>query len=289
MGKLGIIGPDCYLCLLRQAFSAAKLATSDSELQKEILWRAIKIVSSSAPEEAPPAVLYFRINRMIRELSGSEDPYREHKRKANRRALDLHSALSDLWRRAEDPLLAALRISIVGNLLDLVAKPIPPSRDELLDLIRNAPFAINHYEKLKEEISKASKILVLVDNCGEIVFDKILLQELGRRGARIKVAVRGGPLGDDATLEDAKYVGLDEFAEIITTGFDGPPIFEHCSPEFLQAFEEADLVISKGAANYEILWGEDKNIFFLLPVKCPSFCRHFNCSEGALVLRSSRE
>ena len=135
-----------------------------------------------------------------------------------------------------------------------------------------------------EAVAAAADVLYLADNAGEIVFDRLLIEQIGP--GRTTVVVRGAPTINDATMADAEMTGLTGAVEVIDNGSDAPgTILEDCSPEFRDRFERADLVLSKGQGNYETLSGVAGNIFFLLQAKCPLIARHLDCPVGAMVVR----
>jgi uncharacterized protein with ATP-grasp and redox domains len=135
-----------------------------------------------------------------------------------------------------------------------------------------------------EALAEAENILYLADNAGEIVFDRLLIEQLPME--KVVVAVRGLPAINDATIQDAKIAGITELVEVIDNGSDAPAtILEDCSERFLDAFNRADLIIAKGQGNYETLSDIDKNIFFLLKAKCPVIAGHIGCEVGELILK----
>jgi len=137
-----------------------------------------------------------------------------------------------------------------------------------------------------EAVNQAGEILYLGDNAGEIVFDRLLIERLPR--AKVTFAVKGSPVINDATMEDAEAVGLTELVNVVTNGSDGPgTILESCSPQFRERFDRADLIVAKGQANYESLSDVDKPIFFILKAKCPVIARDLDCEIGEMILRRS--
>jgi uncharacterized protein with ATP-grasp and redox domains len=141
-----------------------------------------------------------------------------------------------------------------------------------------------HIAEFAQAVEEAEDILYLTDNAGEVVFDRLLLEQLPRK--KVTVAVRGKPVINDATMEDAEYVGLAEVARIIDNGSDAPgTILSDCSDTFRRRFERADLIISKGQGNYETLADCPRPIYFLLQVKCPIIARDLNCQVGTAILR----
>ncbi|MBN1361800.1 MAG: DUF89 family protein, partial [Sedimentisphaerales bacterium] len=136
---------------------------------------------------------------------------------------------------------------------------------------------------LKGAVAAAETILYLGDNAGEIVFDRLLIEQMPLE--KVTFVVRGSPILNDALLADAQAVGLTDLIDVIDNGADAPgTILEGCSKAFRRRFEKADLVISKGQGNYETLSDVDKDIFFLLRPKCAVLARHLNCELGRLIL-----
>jgi uncharacterized protein with ATP-grasp and redox domains len=132
----------------------------------------------------------------------------------------------------------------------------------------------------------AKDILYIADNAGEIVFDRLLIKQIGPE--KITFVVKGGPIINDATIEDAQAAGLTDLMKVIDTGDDAPgTILEFCSEDFQHCFEAADLVIAKGQGNYETLSNIDKNIFFLVKAKCPVIARDLGCEVGETILQKS--
>lgn len=182
------------------------------------------------------------------------------------------------------PLEAAVRLAIVGNLLDLGAKT-QLSEEAVLAAFEealNEPL-LGSIEALADAIRTARRILYLADNAGEIVFDRDLLAQLPVGG--FTVAVRGGPILNDATLVDAEETGMTVLGEVMTNGSDAPgTLLEDCSAAFRSRFAEADLVIAKGQGNFESLSRVAKPVFHLLKVKCEVVAKALRCRRGSLVL-----
>jgi uncharacterized protein with ATP-grasp and redox domains len=137
-------------------------------------------------------------------------------------------------------------------------------------------------ERFLELVDQADSILYLTDNAGEIVFDRLLIEQLPLH--KITVAVRGFPVLNDATLEDAKEVGLDRLVKVMNNGSDAPgTILNDCSVDFVESFHRADLIIAKGQGNYETLSNHRKHIIFMLKAKCPVIARDIGCKVGDMV------
>ena len=141
--------------------------------------------------------------------------------------------------------------------------------------------------QFEQALNDAEEILYIADNAGEIIFDRLLIEQLPIE--KVTIAVKGSPVINDATIEDAILAGLHRIIEVIDNGSDGPgTILESCSQEFVDHFEKADLVIAKGQGNYETLSDIDKNIFFILKAKCPVIARDLGCEVGEMIFRKSK-
>jgi uncharacterized protein with ATP-grasp and redox domains len=154
-----------------------------------------------------------------------------------------------------------------------------------IDKVLNSDFAIDDSLELKRALSEAKTVLYLGDNCGELVFDKLFIETIMH--PNLIYAVRGEPVINDVTLEDACYVGMDRVADLVSNGYDAPStLLEHCSPEFLEVFNRADVIISKGQGNLEGLLGKtDKEVYFLLMVKCEVIADALGVKKGGFVVR----
>lgn len=274
---------DCIPCFIRQALDAARMATNDESLHEKMLRDILQLTAKMDLFESPP-VIGQHIHRRLRELTGNNDPYAAVKKRFNQMALDMLPELHAKISSAEDPFTAAVRLAITGNIIDFGPKG-NITQDEALEAIAHAlsgPFS-GDINEFRNELAQAKKILYLADNAGEIVFDRLLIEQLLPKD--ITLAVRGAPVINDATLEDAKAAGLMEVIRIVDNGSDGPgTILDDCSETFLRLFHEADLIIAKGQGNFETLSDANANIFFLFKVKCPVIGAHVGLPTGLQVL-----
>jgi uncharacterized protein with ATP-grasp and redox domains len=274
---------ECLACLVRQAIEAAAAATPDTHVREAAIRQVFQCLVG-LDWRLPAPALAQRIHRLIRGVTGNPDPYAALKQKLNGRARELDRAWHDRLARLYPPLEAAVRLAIVGNLLDAGAKTQLGEAEVLPALERalEAPL-MGSVEALAGAIAHANNILYLADNAGEIVFDRWLLAHLPL--GTFSVVVRGEPVLNDATVADARNAGLDEFCEIIGNGSDAPgTILEECSPDFRKRFDSADLVIAKGQGNYESLAGVNKDIFYLFTVKCAVVGGPLGYPLGSLVI-----
>ena len=263
--------------------------SASGERQRERLLRHLLSEIATADWNAMPVCIAQRIQRLVREETGQADPYRPLKDRMNRMALDLLPAMADLARRQWDPREAVVRLAIAGNLLDAGSKKrlAPEELKAHLKGIWNMPL-VGSVTDLFRAADDARHILYLADNAGEIVFDRLLIEALPLQ--KVTVAVRGSPVINDATLEDAETAGITQLAPVISNGSDAPgTLVEECSEEFRHCFNRADLVIAKGQGNYETLSDTSKDTFFLLTVKCPMIAADIGAPVGALVAKRARE
>jgi len=274
---------DCWPCFLRQALSAARRAGAPPELQRAILAETMTELQGLSAEATPPE-MGERIHRLVRERTRVPDPYLAAKEEATARALALLPALRARVEAAADPLEAAVRIAIAGNIIDYgVAESF--DLEATLERVLHATPAIDALAVLRRALRQADEILYLADNAGETVFDRVLIERLPMP---VQYAVKAGPVLNDATREEAIAAGLDRVAELVDTGCDamGAPL-ALCSPAFRERFDRAPLIIAKGQANYETLSGVDAPVCFLLQAKCSVIAEDLGVAPGSVIIKAS--
>ena len=267
---------DCLICFVRQARATGLLATEDPKKQRRIIDAAGRYLATVDPHRSPPQNAVGLYEMFSRELQ-LDDPFERVKQESNDFALSLKDEMEERINTSKDPLLAAIRVAIGGNIIDYAAQHVFDA-EKTMNTCLEQPFILDDSPALLAAISKAgskANLLYLCDNCGEIVFDGLLVQQLQQQGCRVTVAVRERPIINDATMEDARLCGLDTLCPVITngTGCPGTPL-DDCSGEFMRHFRAADIIISKGMGNYETLSEEPAPIFFLFTVKCAEVARH---------------
>jgi uncharacterized protein with ATP-grasp and redox domains len=267
---------ECLPCFLRQSLQVARICGCSPDTQLEVVKRVAAIVTGLDVALSPPANAR-QVYRLIADITGCEDPYLAEKRVSNEQAKKILPSLRHEIAGAAEELSAALCFAIAGNVIDYGAYETFDI-DKALDSSRKKLLTVDHSGLLIHRIAnldKGAKVLYLADNSGEIVYDSLLIEYLFRQGLEITVAVKDGPIINDALLEDALFAGLDRYARIISNGSRCPgTVLAECSPEFLRIFESADLVISKGQGNFESLSEAEREIFFLLTLKCAVAARH---------------
>jgi len=278
---------ECIPCFVRQALDSARLVTHEEALHEQLLREVLRAASEMDLRQSPPA-MGQRIHRLIRDLTGQSDPYREMKDRSTRLALALYPKLRAQVHASSRPLEKALRLAIAGNVIDMGVNAHFDESD-VHEAIEDALVASldGDVRVFVETLSRAQRILYLADNAGEIVFDRLLLEQMPVE--KVTVAVRGFPVINDVTIADTQAAGIPGLVEVIDNGSDAPgTILDDCSAEFRRRFNQADLVIAKGQGNYETLDDVPKDIFFVLKAKCPVVARDLGCHVGSLVLRRSR-
>jgi hypothetical protein len=263
--------------------SVVKEATNRRELQFQALQAAAKTIGKLSLENTPAENSYY-VLKAAQKVLMDDDPFSRKKLKYNKIALKMYPRLKRIIKRSHKPLYTAIKIALAGNIIDM---GILPSFDieRTLKEVLNSPLTIDDFDKFSQELEKNPKIILyLGDNTGEIVFDKLVVEELLPK--KVFFAVKSGPILNDATLPDARLVKMGEVARMITTGTDmlGAPL-KQCSKEFQDIFQSADLIISKGHANYETLSEVKANIYFLLKAKCEAVARDLGVRCGDLVFK----
>lgn len=274
---------DCIPCFVRQTLEAVRFVSTYPSVHEGVVREILRCLARFDFDQPPPVVGQM-IHRRLRELTGNPDPYKSVKERYNRLALEMLPELREQVKQQPDPLLASVRLAITGNVIDFAAIS-GLTEDGVRSSISRAlaePFSID-IDRLRREIKRASSILYLADNAGEIVFDRLFIEQLPTD--RITIAVRGRPVINDATLDDARAAGLDEIARVIHNGSDAPgTVLDDCDLTFQAHFNAADLVIAKGQGNYETLNDEKKNILFLFRIKCETVASRTGFKTGTNVL-----
>lgn len=278
---------DCIPCFARHALEAARFASSDPVVHERVLREVLSQAARWDLTRPAPLLSQF-VQRRLRILTGVADPYQDAKRRFNALALELLPACREMVRATRDPLQGAARFAIAGNIIDFGANGGLREADvrEAFSNVIAEPL-VGDFEEFREQAAAAQRILYLADNAGEIVFDRLLVEQLPV--GRVTVAVRGGPVLNDATLADARLAGLDQVAELTDNGADVPgTVLEQCSEAFRERFSNASMIIAKGQGNFETLAGTPSNIFFLLKIKCPVVASHTGLEVGTLALTRGR-
>jgi len=270
---------ECLPCFIRQALDATKIVTKDEKLLSKILKKVLQATAQFDLSLTPPEMGQM-IHRIIRQETGNQDPYILLKERSTKRALELSKKLQKIINKSIDPFCTAVRFSIAGNIMDFGVKS-HWDEEYINDSFTKAlyqPIDEQTVEELYQKISTAKQILVLGDNAGETVFDRLLIEQFPK-GAQVTYVTKESPISNDATIQDAVAAKLHGVAMLITNGIDAPgTILNQCSKQFLKLFNSADVVISKGQGNFETLNTCERQIYFLFQVKCSVIATHYNFS-----------
>ncbi len=273
----------CLPCFYGQIARTLKYAGINGDRGRKITRKAEAVIAKASLDEIPARTSTV-IHRLLRQESGI-DPYRQVKSIYNRIALEMLPALRQRSAASADRLEGAIRAAIAGNVIDFgIYENI--DLDRSVDESFRLPLSGADYHAFVQAIDSARRIFYLCDNAGEIVFDRVLLETLYSMGKEVTAAVKGSPVINDATLDDAAAAGLSDYAQVIDNGNDGiGTLLEACSSRFMDAYRSADLIISKGQANYETLaQSGDERIFFLFKVKCSVVGTALGRPDGDIVL-----
>ena len=279
---------DCLECIAIQALRAARVATDDPDLQRRILNEAVVRIPEMDLEESP-AALSKVVYDLAKETTGVDDPYAELKRAQNALALELEAELRAHLAGAEDPLATALHLSAAGNVIDLGTQhaddiDIHAAIEDAL----HQRFAVDHTAHFRTSLKKCSDLLFLLDNAGEIVFDKLLIEQLCEV-TKVTAVVKKAPIINDVTVEDAVQVGLTDVCPVIDNGgpFIGAPLSQ-IPASFRARMEAADVIVGKGQGNYETIDDFPGDVFLILKAKCEIIAEHMGVKKGQVALISTR-
>ena len=276
------VSAECMHCLVkRQAENIKKYP--DEEKKAEYLGKVLGIIANNAAEEPAP-VLLSHIGRLHEAYFGKPFSFEELKKGYNAMLLEKEAEIREKIEKADDSLALALRYSQIGNYIDFGALGSVDDEKlkDFLDQAETLPLSEKTYQDFTENMKTVKKLVFLTDNCGEIVLDKLLMETITKAfpAVEMTVIVRGEPVLNDATMEDALQVGLALCGRVIPNGTNiAGTYIPWLSAEAKQAIEEADMLISKGQGNFESLHGCDLNIYYLFLCKCQWFMERFGLPQ----------
>lgn len=288
-----LLEAECVPCILRMSVAALRQLPLDENTIRELTAEILEIPSLRGLDwNTTSAEVIEDVWRKIVKKTGSFDPFRLVKSNQNKKIMDLYPVLQQMINEAVDPLYMAVKLAILGNSLDLM---VADSAETFENSIKNrvdAPLPAEIYSAFEQQL-RASKYLVYFgDNAGEVVFDKLLIETIKElHSVEIVFVVRSVPTLNDATLTEASSIGIDNIAQLIENGIDGPlpgTLLSRCSSEVKDVVNRSDLIISKGGGNFDTLDEErkhlNKNISFLLLSKCEPYYRHFGVKRYEPIL-----
>jgi len=285
---------ECIPCILKMSLNGLRSLDLEPYKLREIYHELVKsTMTENDIWDITSAELVERILIKLMDKTAVPDPFSTIKEKANSQLLSIYDQLKQHVLNCDDSILTAVKLSIVGNTIDVMFSGNPKNnfKKVLMASTKDVSLHIESYQKLSSQLKRSKSLLLLADNAGEAVMDKLLIETLKEKyPMEIYYAVRNNPALNDITYEEALNIGFLEFAHVITNGIDGPlpgTVLSRCSQDFLDVLNSVDTIIVKGGGNFESLIGEPKlplNTFFLLMCKCEVHSRFFNKPVGQAIL-----
>ena len=266
------VSESCAKCLYDR--QAAK--TDNADYLAEIR----NILDNRKDTDCSPYMVYL-FNKVHVRYFGKPADYKAVKKQFNDLVLNIEDELREKINSSSDPLATSLMMARIGNYIDLGAMN-HVDKDVFLDMFSDTSMRdddVKTYGSFLDECGKAKSFLLVCDNCGEIVLDKLMLEQLRIRfpDLDIKALVRGGEVLNDATMDDAQYTGLDQVSSVIDNGEAvAGTIYDMMSPESKTILDSADVILSKGQGNYESMSGQGRHAFYMFLCKCDLFTGKFN-------------
>jgi damage-control phosphatase, subfamily I len=285
------INYKCLPCLVNQVVRVADMTNAD---HRETLFQDVfRYLSEINYTETNPEIIGSTF-RLLKEHLKNNDPYLEIRNYYNDLFLNMNDLFEKNINQSDHSFETAIKYAIMGNMIDF--NPIHASRLEdimkYFESVEEQTLPINHTQKLISDIQESRTLLYIGDNCGEICLDKILIQKIKEYNPNMEVyfGVRGTPVVNDSIEADAHRVGIDAYAKIISNGDDSlGTVLTRTSEEFNHIYQKADVVISKGQANYESLSEQkEKNIYYLLMVKCDVIADDIGATKNSMICINSK-
>jgi len=281
------ISYECGPCFLRQAREAMDLSTNDEKLKMEIMEEIFKFLSNNFKENTNSNSTGSAMHKQMREKTGCKDPYYKEKIQGNEIALKYLPEVKKILKK-DNSLENYVKIAIIGNILDFGAFTLDDDIESIIKESLKKDLTIKHIEEFENSLKTQDKVLYLVDNTGEIVFDKLLLAKIKEYNLDITIAVKSQPVLNDACMSEALDAGLDEYGTLVeigcaTVGY----VDSEISEEFREIFNNHKFIISKGMGNYEGLTEinlTNKDIYFLLCAKCNTISKDIGVKLHDMLL-----
>lgn len=272
---------ECYPCIVQQAINTLRLTIDDEDEIKRHLDGLFPLLREVDLKRTPPENGQMMYDFVAR-VTHNPDIYQPLKEKYTRKALKIYPFLKRQVATSQNPLLMAVRVAIAGNIIDFGANSGFDLERDVTDVLTR-DFAELDFDEFERQARQARRVLYIGDNAGETVFDRVLIETLAKPTV---FAVREKPIINDATREDAVAAGLDQVADIISSGsvVPGTPL-NMCRPEFVKLFRESDMVIAKGQGNFETLSDSPRPLFLLFMAKCKVIADYIGVPPGSILLR----
>jgi uncharacterized protein with ATP-grasp and redox domains len=286
------IHAKCIPCLLNRTLYETDLSNPRKEL--EVLEEACRIIGKYDLKNSCSATVATEVHKKTYEILGTKDPYRAIKKSCNQTAQALLPKAENIIKKSENRLKSAILCSIIGNVLDFGISSSPENPENLIeafDELYSEGLGVDDTDIIETYLKKGNEILYFTDNCGEIVFDKLLCMEIKKYDVHLGIVVRGEPILTDATVDDVYEFGLDKVADmVLTTGCYAVGVdFDNLPSKVIKALDKADLIIAKGMANYETFSETKyKPIAHLLRSKCEPVAEDMEVKTDINVVKAYR-
>jgi uncharacterized protein with ATP-grasp and redox domains len=288
------IWPDCIPCIIRMSLNTARIGMKSETEIKSFMDRLLQLsyFRENDWDVTSPEIIRD-VWLILHQISGTQDPFKRMKKEQNDSARKIYPFAKDHVFKSSDPLSEAVKFAIAGNSIDIMKGKIKTPTREAINALHQSALKTKDMNILRKRIQQANKIVYISDNCGEIFFDKLLLETLKTDSdADTTFVTRSLPVLNDATLSDAMSAGMDKVARVIGNGISEPfpgTTLSKLSPAAKKCIDEADLIISKGGGNYDTLTEEctlKGKISFLFEAKCDPYCIIYKVPLGSLIIHN---
>lgn len=269
------IPESCAKCL----YDKQQHLTDDKEYLSEIK----AIIDNRAEDDTSPYLVY-QFGQVYEKRFGMRASYKAEKKKYNDLVLSMENKIREKIEESKDPLGTALAYSRAGNYIDFGAMN-EVDEDTFMSLIKDVEVKDRDKEAIDsfvKQLGEAERFLLITDNCGEIVLDKLFIEQLKKHFPHldIKTLVRGSDVLNDATMQDAEYVGIDKLAKVISNGTSvAGTVYSMITDEAREAIDHADVILAKGQGNYESMCRQGRHVFYSFLCKCELFMNRFNAAK----------
>ncbi|MEA1995886.1 MAG: ARMT1-like domain-containing protein [Campylobacterota bacterium] len=283
---------ECILCFINQALRASNIIGASEEKKMQAAISVIKYLSN-VDLAVPPPVISEGVYSRIKKVLNNDDPYKKVKQHFTEIAFSYLPQLKKTVKKSKSPIDTAVRLSLAGNVVDFGSQMEQFDVEDAINTSLSTKITLDDSKIFIEELKKAKNLFFVADNAGEIVFDKLLLQTIKEvyPEINIKTVARESPIINDITIDEMKAINMQEIGELLSSGAAIPGLdISRCSEKCKKAFYDADIIISKGQGNFEILSElNDNRIYFLFIVKCSVIARYMNLPLLSRVFSKKRE
>ena len=289
-----LIKLDCIPCILKMSITSIRQLPLDEGSVQELYCRVLEIPSLRGEFwDITSAEVVELVWKKIVNTTKNKDPLSSLKLEQNNRIMEIYPFLKKLVDEARDPLYTAVKLAILGNANDVMISDKRLDIENLIEEQLEMPLSRTMYGEFEQRVKESRLLVIFGDNSGEIVFDKLLIETIKKRhDIDVVFIVRNMPTLNDATVNEARSVGIGEIATIVENGIDGPcpgTILPRCSEEVNELVKRADLIISKGGGNFDTLDEETKGLLrtpisFMLLSKCEPYSKYLDVEVGLPIL-----